>query len=616
MFIKNVITASLLIIAGAFTTNATTMSYYDLNAPVGFGENVTGGSGGTNITVNNATDLETYLAKDGKYTIYVKGAITVRKMIKVTISNKTIIGLPGSYLTNPNRTTADSTGILYFKSGDNVIMRNMTFKSAGAYDCDGNDNFCIDGMTNVWVDHCDFQDGVDGNFDCKNASDNICVTWCRFHYLISPLAGGSGGSDDHRFTDLWGSSDSATQDIDHLNTTFMFCWWDEGCVERMPRIRYGKVHILNCLYSSTVSNYCIGGGINADVYVDRSAFYNITDGNPYKQIKSGNGAICKFDNCLFNNCSGNQTGTGTSFTPTYTINGSVSSENVKCIVESTYGAGASLTTTESNGVDVDRETSGDCGAVDTTKTDTTGSDTTKTDTTGSDTTKTDTTESSTEIVDCSTIWDLTSNEYASISATSCVNKLYGTPTAVSGNVKIDKIANGGYLKFILKAGLSGVVTVKAINGSSSSTRPIFVTSLEANASVPSASTSSDQAGDPLPTTSDNSEEQTRTVTINKSENNQAIYIYNDGGAVKYYYLSFTTENASNKIIESSLVENNLTIWTNDNFVTIKANNPQNLKVYDIKGFVLLSKQLKSDEEIRLYLKSGIYIANGKKFIVK
>lgn len=137
---------------------------------------------------------------------------------------------------------------------------------------DGNDNLDLHGSTNIWVDHCDFQDGVDGNFDCNNGSDNIAVTWCRFRYLIEPWPGGSGGSSDHRFSNLWGGSDSEDESIGHLNTTFYACWWDEGCRERMPRVRFGKVHMLNCLYSTTVANYCISAGYLSNLYVERNAF--------------------------------------------------------------------------------------------------------------------------------------------------------------------------------------------------------------------------------------------------------------------------------------------------------------------------------------------------------
>ena len=73
----------------------------------------------------------------------------------------------------------------------------------------------------------------------------------KLSHSHAPQEGGSGGADDHRFCNTWGSSDKATESEGHLNTTFANCWWDEGCMERCPRVRFGKVHIVNCYYTNT-----------------------------------------------------------------------------------------------------------------------------------------------------------------------------------------------------------------------------------------------------------------------------------------------------------------------------------------------------------------------------
>ncbi len=254
------------------------------STPVGWasvGASVTGGNDENPVVVTSLAQLESALQtarnntkKDAnsKMTIYVKGEIEVNGYVNVQdTKNLTIYGLPGSAMVNKNRTEKAKTGIMLIKRCQNLIMRNMTFKSAGAYDIDGNDNLTLQSSEHIWVDHCDFQDGVDGNFDCNNQANYVTVTWCRFHYLIEPKAGGTGGSDDHRYSNLWGGSDTAS-DEGYLNTTFACCWWDEGCRERMPRIRFGKVHILNCLYSSTLANYCVGVGYRSNVYIEKCAF--------------------------------------------------------------------------------------------------------------------------------------------------------------------------------------------------------------------------------------------------------------------------------------------------------------------------------------------------------
>lgn len=326
------------------------LSQYDLNAPIGFGRNATGGEGGKNITVTTASELSGALKASGKAIIYIKGEIVVSSMIKVVVKDKTVLGLPGSVLSNPNRTKTGS-GILYLSSGsNNVIIRNVTFKSAGAYDVDGNDNLCTDGSTNIWVDHCDFQDGVDGNFDCKSASDNIAVTWCRFRYLIAPEAGGSGGSSDHRFSNLWGSGDDATGDRNHLNTTFMFCRW-ENCAGRMPRVRFGKVHIINCLFTPKSGAKSVQCGNESSIYLENSLFkgkqdpwYDYTSKSTYKITETG---------CLFSGCNKpTGTGTGTAFTPdTYYSLNAIDADNVEsAVTNESNGAGATLPIIENGGM--------------------------------------------------------------------------------------------------------------------------------------------------------------------------------------------------------------------------------------------------------------------------
>ena len=154
------------------------MSAYDQNAPLGWatvGGNVTGGEGGTKVTVRTKSELMNALKGTDKKIIYVEGEIEFSGLNSVkSAQNKTVIGMKGSALVNPKHSSKGSeTGILQLSSCKNIILRNLTFKSAGAYDIDGNDNLTIAGSKYIWVDHCDFQDGVDGNFDCVNGSDNI-----------------------------------------------------------------------------------------------------------------------------------------------------------------------------------------------------------------------------------------------------------------------------------------------------------------------------------------------------------------------------------------------------------------------------------------------------------
>lgn len=264
--------------SGSTSGSASGMSQYDLNAPIGWGTvggTISGSKDQNVVTVRTADEFVNAMSGTAATTIYVSGTLTFSGQVAINgAQNKTVYGLPGSALVNLVHTgDVSKTGILMLKNSKNIILRNLTFKGAGAYDIDGKDNLTIQNCTYIWVDHCDFQDGVDGNFDLNNGTDNVSITWCRFRYLIAPWAGGSGGSNNHRFSNLIGGSDSnASVDAGKLRITIANCWWDEGCVSRMPRVRFGQVHIVNSLFSSSVATTCIGAGYRSNIYLEKSAF--------------------------------------------------------------------------------------------------------------------------------------------------------------------------------------------------------------------------------------------------------------------------------------------------------------------------------------------------------
>jgi pectate lyase len=279
------------------------LSTYDLNRPIGWGaiegSTVTGGAGGAEVVVTTEEELDaaintkdpTTKLRDVPLIIYVKGEIEFKAMHTWHVKNKSILGLPGSRIYSNDRTKKNS-GIMKFSgsNGDceNIILRNLRIQGAGAYDVDGDDALLFQGVDRVWVDHCDIGDGVDSSLDCNHESDHVCITWCRFRYLIEPLAGGSGGADDHRFCNTWGSSDKDTSSEGHLNTTFANCWWGEGVMERAPRVRFGKVHIVNCLYTSVGNHYSIGYGYKSNIYAERCWFADgVVPTKDYTEPKKG-----------------------------------------------------------------------------------------------------------------------------------------------------------------------------------------------------------------------------------------------------------------------------------------------------------------------------------------
>ncbi len=302
------------------------------------GSSVTGGGSATPTLVTSVSQLKSAVGSKAKNkVVIITKDLTFTSMLTMQdAQNVTIMALPGVKLIS-NEQTASTSGILFIKRSSNIILRNLTFVGPGAYDCDGNDNLCFEKVTNAWVDHCDFQDGCDGNFDNKGTTDNVTVSWCRFRYLKAPRAGGSGGADDHRFTNLLGSSSSDKPSDGTYNFTWAYCWWDEGCVERMVRCRNAELHFLNCYWNSSVANYYVGPE-NAKAYFEGCTFAGKAN-NSKKIFKSYGGTNA----CKFVNCAGNlPSNSGTVSAPSYSYDQLSAADAKNYVTNSTCGAGATL----------------------------------------------------------------------------------------------------------------------------------------------------------------------------------------------------------------------------------------------------------------------------------
>lgn len=257
------------------------LSQYDANKPIGWctlGDGITGNETNTVYHVTTYEEMKNAFKKiDGEIknrTIYFDADIYVpTKFFVGGAKNLTLYGKSGTKLyNNIHSTVQDESGIFYFKECENLIIRNIVMECAGAFDNSSADNMQLVTCKNVWVDHCDFLDGVDGCLDIKTGTDNVSITWCRFRYLKSPWPRPETkpkNSDDHRFPLLIGSGDDNTEDIGHLNTTIAYCWFDEGCMERTPRVRKGKIHVVNCDYTNVGAHYLVGPGYLANIYEEK-----------------------------------------------------------------------------------------------------------------------------------------------------------------------------------------------------------------------------------------------------------------------------------------------------------------------------------------------------------
>ena len=269
---------------------------------------VTGGGSAAPITVTTLADLQKYAKDSSPRVIYIDGTLgsgwngNSGDRVDITGSNKTIIGLrPGTEL----------KAVVYIKKASNIILRNIVIKGPGSNADQAWDNFNIENAQNIWVDHCEFWDGQDGNADVVKGADNVTFTWCKFGYTRKS---------SHNLSNLIGSSDNEPVSEGKLNVTYMFNWW-KAANQRKPRCRYGNVHVVNNLLTgdANITNGTDVLGVSAGhmctVRTERNVFINET--NPiYTGNANGTGVNETIDN-IFTNCTGNTKGTGTSFTPPY-----------------------------------------------------------------------------------------------------------------------------------------------------------------------------------------------------------------------------------------------------------------------------------------------------------
>jgi pectate lyase len=276
----------------------------------------TGGGSATPRTVTTVAALNAAAAGTTPAVIYVTGVLeagTVR-----IGSNKTIVGLCG----------AELHGHVAVSGSTNTIIRNLKIVGYGVGNCaldptfdatvgcsSGNDAMTIQSNSqHIWIDHCDFSDGTDGNLDINSGSDFITVSWTKFHYTPRTDVGGSDstGASGHRFSNLIGSGDDVLTDVGHLNVTWHHDWWAENVNQRMPRTRFGQIHVFNNLYTSAGDSYCTNSGIQTHVLVENNVYSNVT--NPLSP--DANGDMLARGN-LFQTTRGTTTAAGVGFTPPY-----------------------------------------------------------------------------------------------------------------------------------------------------------------------------------------------------------------------------------------------------------------------------------------------------------
>ena len=278
-----------------------------------------GGGNATPQTVTSVSTLNSAAGGSNAAVIYVSGVLP-NGSIKIG-SNKTIVGICG----------AEIHGHVDVVGSSNVIIRNIKIVGYAVGNCaldpsydssvgcsSGNDAITVEKGTHIWFDHDDISDGTDGNLDITHGADYVTVSWTKFHYTARTDNSGSDstGASGHRYSDLVGGSDNSSADVGKLNVTWHHNWWADKVVERQPRVRYGKNHLFNNLYTSSGDNYCIRAGMDAQLLVENNAFVGVASPQQFNSTADQATSYITSNNNLYSGTSGSQStgGGGTKFT--------------------------------------------------------------------------------------------------------------------------------------------------------------------------------------------------------------------------------------------------------------------------------------------------------------
>ncbi len=242
----------------------------------------TGGKGGDTLNVYRKSELLQVLNLRQKRIIVICDTLHLDgKRIDITEGDLTILGAGKNALIQNGGFALNS---------DNIIVRNLSFADLyqdGHWDGKGfagADAISVYGK-NIWIDHCEFSHGFDGLLDITREADYVTVSWCKFF--------------NHNKVMLIGSRDTDTISRGHLRTTIHHCWFDgfstfkdtvdkkdHRLAQRMPRVRFGDVHVFNNYYEQ-VGDYGIAARFESDVVVENNYFRNLQDPHIVDDIGKG-----------------------------------------------------------------------------------------------------------------------------------------------------------------------------------------------------------------------------------------------------------------------------------------------------------------------------------------
>ncbi|KAL7611271.1 hypothetical protein Lser_V15G11525 [Lactuca serriola] len=242
---------------------------------LGFAKGTTGGKGGEIYEVTDPSDDACDKPKEGTlrfgvtrdkplWIIFTKDMVITLKHELVICNDKTIDGrgasveiANGAGLTigNVKNVIIHGIHIHHIKVTEGGVISDSETHSRARAKNDG-DGIYIYGSSKIWIDHVTLNDGPDGLIDVTNAATCVTISNCKFT--------------SHNKVMLLGADITHTQDK-NMQVTVAYNKFGEGCIQRLPRCRYGFFQVVNNDYNKW-QMYAIGGSSDPTILSQGNRF--------------------------------------------------------------------------------------------------------------------------------------------------------------------------------------------------------------------------------------------------------------------------------------------------------------------------------------------------------
>ncbi|XP_059645371.1 pectate lyase-like [Cornus florida] len=249
---------------------------------LGFGRNTTGGKYGEYYLVNDPSDDDMQNPKPGT----LRYAVIQEKPLWIIFSRSMTIRLNQELIMTSHK-TIDARGVnvhIAYGAGitiqyvKNIIIHGLRIHDivpgSGGIIRDSENHFglrtrsdgdaiSIFGSSKVWIDHVSMSNCTDGLIDAIMGSTAITISNCHFTR--------------HNEVMLFGASDEYSDDA-KMQITVAFNHFGHGLTQRMPRCRWGFVHVVNNDYTHWLM-YAIGGSSHPTIISQGNRFIAPPDNN-------------------------------------------------------------------------------------------------------------------------------------------------------------------------------------------------------------------------------------------------------------------------------------------------------------------------------------------------